>query len=163
MNDIFYHLTSASLSWNPFIYFLHTIHIIPPPDIVTGWHILCLIYFSCTIQVLIKQEQRFPHSWCHYTNFQKGTAPLFAPAEWPSGFIIGQRGHLLGSLETSVLKALSTPDTHSIDHMANSAPVHTQSLDKLNIIFYILNRPHTIAIAKHRFYFHRTISVLIFK
>ena len=45
MNYIFYHITSASLSWNPFIHFLHTIHSIPPPDIVTGWHILCLIYF----------------------------------------------------------------------------------------------------------------------
>ena len=88
MNDIFYHITSASLSWNPFIYFLHTIHIIPPPEIVTGWHILCLIYFSCTIQVLIKQEQRSPHSWCHYTNFQNGAAPF--SSAWPSGFIIGQ-------------------------------------------------------------------------
>ena len=45
MNDIFYHITSASLSWNPFIHFLHTLHSIPSPDIVTGWHILCLIYF----------------------------------------------------------------------------------------------------------------------
>ena len=40
-----YHITSASLSWNPFIHFLHTLHSIPSPDIVTGWHILCLIYF----------------------------------------------------------------------------------------------------------------------
>ena len=52
MNDIFYHITSASLSWNPFIHLLHTLHSIPSPDnsipspdIVTGWHILCLIYF----------------------------------------------------------------------------------------------------------------------
>ena len=81
MNYIFYHITSASLSWNPFIHFLHTIHIIPPPDIVTGWHILCLIYFLCTIQALIKQEQRSPHSWCHYTNFQKGAAPLSSPLQ----------------------------------------------------------------------------------
>ena len=44
-NYIFYHITSASLSWNPFIHFLHTLHSIPSPDIVTGWHILCLIYF----------------------------------------------------------------------------------------------------------------------
>ena len=81
MNDIFYHITSASLSWNPFIHFLHTIQIIPPPDIVTGLHILCLIYFSCTIQSLIKQEQRSPHSWCHYTNFQKGAAPPSSPLQ----------------------------------------------------------------------------------
>ena len=76
MNNIFYNITSASLSWNPFIHFLHTIHIIPAPDIVTGWHILCLIYFSCTIQVLIKQQNRSSHSWCHYTNFQKGAVSL---------------------------------------------------------------------------------------
>ena len=38
--------------------------------------------------------------------------------------------HLSGSLETIGLKTFSTPDTHSIDHMANSAPVactHSES------------------------------------
>ena len=109
MNDIFYHITSASLSWNPFIHFLHTIHIIPPPDIVTGWHILCLIYFSCTIQVLIKQEQRSPHSWCHYTNFQKGAAPLSSPLQSDHRALSLARGpvtlpplrNLCGLLDTS--------------------------------------------------------------
>ena len=47
MNDIFYHITSATSPWNPFIHFLHTLHSIPSPDIVTGWHMLCLIYFLC--------------------------------------------------------------------------------------------------------------------
>ena len=47
-------------------------------------------YIYNTIQVLIK-EKRSPHSWCHYTNFQKGAAPL--SSAWPSGFIIGQRAN----------------------------------------------------------------------
>ena len=76
MNYIFYHITSASLPWNPFIHFLHTIHIIPPPDIVTGWHILCLIYFLCTIQALIKQEQRSPHSWFLSLHQARLSSPL---------------------------------------------------------------------------------------
>ena len=152
MNYIIYFtiLSSASLSWNPFIHFLHTIHIIPPPDIVTRWHILCLIYF-CTIQVLIKQEQRSPHSWCHYTNPQKGAAPLFfTPAEWPSGFIIGQRARA-PSPKTSA--GYSTPLGVTRNHWAEDLlhprhtfhwpygkfsplPVSTQSLDKWNIIIF---------------------------
>ena len=48
MNNIFYNITSASLSRNPFIHFLHTIHITTPPDIVTGWHILWQWPFSWT-------------------------------------------------------------------------------------------------------------------
>ena len=137
MNYIFYHITSASLSWNPFIHFSHTIHIITLPDIVTGWHILCLIYFSCTIQVLIKQEQRSPHSWCHYTNFQKGAAPLSWPLQSDHQALSLARGPVTlppkpscGLLDTSrvtrhhsVKDHLLNPRQHSIDHMANSAPV----------------------------------------
>ena len=129
---------------------LHTIHIIPPPDIVTGWHILCLIYFVCTIQALIKQEQRSPHSWCHYTNFQKGAAPLSSPPQRDHQALSLARGpgtlppNPLQAPDTSVLKVLSTPDTHSIDHIAPLLSVPTQSIDKWNIIiFYILNRPPT--------------------
>ena len=96
------------------------------------WHILCLIYFLCTIQALIKQEQRSPHSWCHYTNFQKGcSSTLFTPAAWPSGFII------CGAPDTSVLKALSTPDTHPLTTLHPYCPVPTQSLDKWNIIIFL--------------------------
>ena len=106
MNDIFYHITSASLSWNPFIHFLHTIHSIHPPDIVTGWHILCLIYFVCTIQALIKQEQIYPHSWCHYTKFHSlhPRSVSIRLYHWPEGQ--GPFPHLLcGDPDTYVLKA----------------------------------------------------------
>ena len=71
-NYIFYHITSASLSWNPFIHFLHTLHSIPSPDIVTGWHILCLIYFLYNTSLnqtrteistfLMSLHQALPHS-----------------------------------------------------------------------------------------------------
>ena len=85
---------------------------------------------------------------------------LFAPAEWPSGFIIGQRASdpssetyagsstPLGLLNSSRVKDyLVNPRQHSIDHMPNSLlPVLTQILDKWNIIiFYILNCPPTLS------------------
>ena len=137
------------MSWNPFIHFLHTIHIIPPPDIVTGWHILCLIYFLCTIQALIKQEQRSPHSWfLSLHQLPEGcSSTLFTPAAWPSGFIIGQRARdpspIFRFLDTFwVNDHLLQPPTAFLDHMLS---VPTQSLDKWNIIiFYILNRPTTL-------------------
>ena len=85
------------------------------------------------------------------------SSTFFAPAEWPSGFIIGQRASdaspetsagsttPLGLLDTSRVKDyVLNPQQHPIDHMANSAPVPTHSLDKWNIlIFYILNCPPT--------------------
>ena len=149
MNDIFYHITSATLSWNPFIHFLHTIHIIPPPDTVTVWHILCLIYFSCTIQVLIKQEHRSPHSWCHYTNFQKGVAPLSLPLQSDHRALSLARGPVTllpifgfldtsqGSLKTTGLKTFPPPlHTFHWPHGKFSLlPVPTQSLDKWNICY----------------------------
>ena len=65
MNDIFYHITSASLSWNPFIHFLHTLHSIPSPDIVTGWHSM---FDILSVQYKpLSSKNRYPHSWCHYT------------------------------------------------------------------------------------------------
>ena len=140
---------SSSLSWNPFIHFLHTIHIIPPSDIVTGWPILCLIFFLRTIQASVKQEQRSPHSWCHYTNFQKGTAPLSSPLQWPSGFIIAWRPGTLppifGFLDAfRVNDYLLHPRQHSLTTCHPLLSIPTQSLDKWNIItFYILNHPPT--------------------
>ena len=122
-------ILTASLSWNPFIHFLHTIHIRTPPDIVTRWHILCFIYFSCTIQVLIKQEQISPHSWCHYTNFQKGAAPLCSPMQRDHQAVSLARGPgtllpIFGFLDAfRVNDYLLQPRQHSIDHMTYSAPV----------------------------------------
>ena len=150
MNYIFYHITSASLSWNPFIQFLHTIRIIPPPDIVTGWHILCLIYFLCTIQALIKQEQRSPHSWCHYTNFQKGAAPHSSSLHRDHRALSLARGRgtlppIFGFLDAfRVNDYLLHPRQHSLTTCDHLLSVPTQSLNKWNIIiFYILNRPPT--------------------
>ena len=63
-----------------------------------------------------------------------GSSTLLAPAEWPSGFIIGQKvsdpsppssgsSTPLGLLDTSQVKDyLLNPRQHSIDHMANSVP-----------------------------------------
>ena len=137
MNDIFYNITRASLSWNPFIHFRHTIHIIPPPDIVTRWHIQCLIYCLCTIQVLIKQ-QRSPHSWCHYTNFQKGAAPLSSPL---------QHDHRALSLARGPVTLPPNPLRGSW-HLCDEGPLwvcaHPESWQMEHIIFYILNRPPTL-------------------
>ena len=92
MNYIFYHITSASLSWNPFIHFLHTIHIIPPPDIVTGWHILCLIYFFMYNTSLNQTRTEISTFLMSLHQLPEGcSSTLFTPAAWPSGFIIGQR------------------------------------------------------------------------
>ena len=161
MNYILYHITSTSLSWNPFIHFSHTIHIIPPPDIATGWHILCLIYFSCTIQVLIKQAQRSPHSWCHYTNFQEGAAPLSSPPQrdhralslargpWSSTPLRPLELNLLhppsaGSSTPLGLKITSsTPDSIPLTtwQIQPLLPVPTQSLDNWSIIIFYIRSP----------------------
>ena len=136
MNYIFYHIKGASLSWNPFIHFPHTIHSIPPPDIVTGWHIQCLIYFLCTIQALIKQEKRYPHSWCHYTKLHSlhPRSVSIRLYHWPEGQ--GPFPYLLcGAPDTSVLKALSA-DSITWQNVLCA--------NKWNIIiFSILNRPPT--------------------
>ena len=140
-------------------YTSHTIHIITPPDIVTGWHSVCLIYISCTIQVLIKQEQRSPHSWSHYINFQKGAAPLSSPLQSDHWALSLARGpgtlprNLCGLLDTSRghSKPLGWRPSPPLTHIPLTAwqiqplvPVSTQSLDKWNIIiFYILNRSPT--------------------
>ena len=45
INSVIYNIISASCLEIPLIHFLHTINL-TTPDIVTGSHILCLIYFS---------------------------------------------------------------------------------------------------------------------
>ena len=147
MNDIFYHITSASLSWNPFIHFLNTLHSIPSPDIVTGWHILCLIYFLYNTGL---NQTRTEISTFLMSLHQ---ALLPSPPERVHQALSLARGPgtlpptPLWAPDTYVLKALwvndplSSPPTAFLDHMLS---VPTQSLDKWNIIiFYILNRPLT--------------------
>ena len=148
MNDIFYHITSASLSWNPFIHFLHTLHSIPSPDIVTGWHILCLIYFLYNTSL----NQTRTEISTFLMSLHQALLPsppqrvhqALSLARWPGTLPPSP----LWAPDTYVLKALwvndplSSPPTAFLDHMLS---VPTQSLDKWNIIiFYILNRPLTL-------------------
>ena len=130
MNYIFYHITSASLSWNPFINFLHTIHSIPPPDIATGWHLLCLIYFSCTNKKwdLYIPDVITPTSRRVQLNSLRPCRVTFGLYHWPEGqwpFHPSSGSSIpLGLLDTSQVKDyLLNPRQHSIEHMANSAPV----------------------------------------
>ena len=142
LNDIFYHITSASLSWNPFIHFLHTIDIFPPPDILTGWHILWFDIL-CLYNTSLNQTKNrdIQHSWCHYTKLHSlpPRSVSIRLYHWPEGQ--GPFPHLLcGAPDTYVLKALSTPDSIPWPHVV----CDTQSLDKWNIIiFYIINCPPT--------------------
>ena len=140
-NYIFYHITSASLSWNPFIHFLHTLHSIPSPDIVTGWHILCLIYFLYNTSL----NQTRTEISTFLMSLHQALLPsppqrvhqALSLAKWPGTLPPSS----LWAPDTYVLKALwvndplSSPPTAFLDHTLS---VPTQSLDKWNIIiFYI--------------------------
>ena len=155
MNNIFYNITSASLYWNPFIHFLHTIHIIPPPDIVTGWHILCLIYFSGTS---LNQTRTDKFLMSLHQLPEGCSSILFIPTEWPPGFINNQISHdppyhsghsswtfsapLCRLFDTSRIRVTSsTPESIPLTTWQIQPLLPTQSLDKWNIIIFYIKSP----------------------
>ena len=142
MNNVFYNITSGSLSWNPFIHFLHTIHITtPPPDsnrmTYSMFHILFIYNTARTeISTFLMSLHQLPEG-CSFT--------LFTPAEWPSGFIIGQRtvtfpptsassSTPLGPLETTSPPPTAFHWPHG--KFSPFLPLPIQSLEKWNIIIF---------------------------
>ena len=96
------HILVSPISSPPTIHFIQTINLTTTPGIVTGWHSLCLAYFS--YKFCINQRTEISKFLMSLHQLPAGCSiALFAPAEWTSGFIIGQRsvtfpGHLQASL-----------------------------------------------------------------
>ena len=91
MNDIFYNITSASLSWNPHILLTYNSHYysIRHSNRITYSMFDILFMYNTSLNQTRKEISTFLMSLHQLPEGCSST--LFSPAEWPSGFIIGQR------------------------------------------------------------------------
>ena len=134
MNYIFYHITSASLSWNPFIHFsTYNSHYSSTRHSNRMTYSLFDILFMYNTSLNQTRTEISTFLMSLHQLPEGCSSTLFTPAAWPSGFIIGQRARdpsppsSGSSTPSGLMITSSTPDSIPWPHGTPVVCTHPES------------------------------------